>query len=351
MIEKAIEITEINNSLDPNSPLIPRLGELVLLKDKGTSAAAKLKETNQGLDEELDAVKQRWRNAIRQAEKYDINVQKSIVKKREEISDFIIEGIEAGSVAADDIIYTYGLLSGPKASGYLYENYSFDFEQANEDLERFRSLKPEEPIVYHISSVGKNNIISGFITDDPSVELDEDYYPIDPIVTIPITNDTEVKGSWGVLNQSIIVGHKEVDKYLSDWAKANFIPKKSYKTSGDILRILHELAGLQPLGINNEKIQLIQQRVLARVNDSVKDSIGSGTSWRIALSNSLRDIRTVYGEEKFDEVARLVSPKLPTGERIELFTLILNPNKEELAPAEQYAVKYKAAKLAEKYSQ
>lgn len=339
-----------DSGLERSGHLFAKLGSLALLLEDNIQAEAELQTVKNGLDSDLKTVREKWADSLKQAELKQNSINGELSEIYSEIITQVTEGYYAGTSTEEEVIYASGLIHGPNNSRGFFGNSDTNshFETASQELELYKALQIGTPVIYSDSS--RKIYLSGRLVEKPKFELqtieEGDYDPLNPKITLQLNENGRVSGKWYGLKNQLIVGEDDVNDYLAQWAKHNFVTKKSSHDSWATFRKLNELAGLINIAQDNEPIETIKERLLARVNEEIFLGINyQGTD----LPKNLRNIYTVGGQEKFEEIALLVGKKFSIEFLTEIFSEMLNPNLDEEPGTIKYATKLKSAEMAEKY--
>ena len=323
----------------------------ILLKDK-ENAKADLRVVEKGLDADLRTVKEKWYLDLKNAEKKVNSANSAVGIIYNNLIKDVTEAYFDGTATEEDIIYAGGLIHGPDSttSWRSSNEDKLYFDSAKNELELYRSLQIGEPVIFDGSySNHKRIILSGELVEKPSFELesihDGNYDPLNPVIKLIFSGGDTVSEKWYGLKNELVTGEDNINKYIENWAKKNFVPKKSPVDPWKTFKILDELAGIYNVGYSNQKVQTIQERLLKKVNKE----LFMDDYWTDDLPKKLKNIKVVGGPENFDEVAYLVGKKLSTNQLTDIFAEMLNSNLEKEPLTVQYATKLKAAEIAEKY--
>ena len=340
------------SGLDKNSHLFSMLGNMALLLEEQNTAETELQTVEQGLDADLRVVQEKWKEHLKNAEQKAKSATSAISAIRYAIQEQVTEGYYNGTASEEDVIYTSGLMFGPNddQSWNIGQKNMLHFESARQDLELYRSLQIGEPVIYDDLDHSNNRriLISGILSENPFfrfVKIEEGVYydPLNPEITLKFNNADSVTQKWFGLKKHLVVGEENINDFIENWAKKNFVPKNSPADSWKTFKKLNELAGLYSLGYSNEKIHTIKNRLLSKVNKE----LFMDDYWTDDLPQKLTDILKVGGQEKFDEVAYLVGQKMSMDQLTDIFAEMLNSNLEKEPLTVQYATKLKAAEMAE----
>ncbi len=343
-----------DSGLERSGHLFAKLGSLALLLEDNIQAEAELQTVKNGLDSDLKTVREKWADSLKQAELKQNSINGELSEIYSEIITLVTEGYYAGTSTEEEVIYASGLIHGPNNSRGLFGNSDTNshFETASQELGLYKSLQIGTPVIYSDQKMGssRNELLSGRLVEKPTFELqtieEGDYDPLNPKITLQLNENDRVSDKWYGLKNQLIVGEDDVNDYLAKWAKHNFVTKKSTEDYWATFKKLNELAGLINIAQDNEPVETIKQRLLARVNKEIFLGLYyQGTD----LPKNLRNIYTVGGQEKFEEIALLVGKKFSIEHLTEIFSEMLNSNLEEEPGTIKYATKLKAAEMAEKY--
>ena len=342
-----------STGLEPSSPLLQNIGKLALLSEEREVATKKSETTKKELDSELKAIKEKWADKLIEAEDEELQAANSIEQTKREIKDLVYERYYSGEGNNEEIIYASGLFHGPTRKMYdLNKPDHLFFEEATKEVELFKSIKPGEPLVlYDRDHSEKIEILAGHVSGEPKLEMDDPvdvaYDPLNPKISIELDeNSRTASGKWYGLKDKIYVGKQAVDEFLKGWARQNFIPKKGSVRPWQTFDVLHQLAGLEPLGYKNERVEIIKDRALGKVSKE----FFIGDNWLLPkVSSRLRDIYIVGGQERFDEVSFILGERFNKQTLTEVFGEMLDPNYENAEPTSKYATLLEASQLAEKY--